>query len=73
MRVHECRRCEHFAELVWTEQQFHERGRRIGIDHSFGFCKRHGKRCRAVRKCDFPKVRAGQTVMEETAAGKDRQ
>ena len=64
MRVKECRRCPEFRERVWTQVRFPTGYHKIGVNHRYGYCERHKKRCIKVKKCDLPAVKAGQVEME---------
>jgi hypothetical protein len=51
MKVSDCRKCRYFRELKWTETRRAQGYEDSFISHSFGFCHKHRKKCREVRRC----------------------
>lgn len=51
MKVKECEKCEYYERRRWSHIYYPNGYHAIGMTHAFGYCTKHKRKCREVKKC----------------------
>lgn len=60
MKVSKCEQCAFYERRRWSHSYKPNGYHAIGMTHAYAYCKKHGKRCADVKKCDEKADRNGE-------------